>query len=162
MAIAERQVVGEVDAKLGRFGQGPWLLEPDRVEFCVAGLSCLIVRHPEFGSLLGFVGVPRGQAARVDLDRLDVHGGIDTVGPLDPLYGPPPAGQERHVWFGFVSGSLLDVVPWLQKIRPGIYEYEVANAQGAPGATTRAKYRDLQYMRRECERLARQIAKALG
>lgn len=143
------------EEKLAKFGEGPWLDEPDRVEFRVHGLPCLIRRHDELGTLCGYVAVPRthvlhGMQYREvnSLVRLRVHGGVNYSKPCedDVCHVPRPGEPDDVWWFGFHCSYGWDYCPvygpWLR--RDGGVE----------------DYRDLPYVRQHTERLALQLAAA--
>jgi len=113
-----------------------WDDEPNELEFEHAGLSCLILRHRTMGHLSGYVCVPKGHRLYGeighDLRDLDVHGGVTCCGYLKP----------GGLWcIGFDCAHPGDAIPWPEPYpeRPGVY-------------------RDIHYVRRECERLADQLA----
>ena len=129
--------------------RGPWDGEPDFVRFESHGLPCIVLRHPRSGHLCGYVAVPPGHPWHgVDFATLwredgcpNVHGGV--------TYAERCAGSVCHVakpgdpddvwWLGFDANHAWDVSP--------------RDASWGDG-----DYRDIGYMRRECERLAEQCA----
>lgn len=130
-----------------RWGEGPWLDEPDYVEWRLLGLPCLIVRHPEIGTLCGYVAVPPGHPLHgstmgsVELDDLAVHGGITYAGPCNghvchvPFEGEP----EDVLWLGFDAGHGGDYMPACAQVG-GIY-------------------RTLSYMIEQTNQLAQQLSR---
>ena len=137
---------------------GPWEEEPDKVQWEdeSTGMPCLIVRNIP-GALCGYVGVPPGHDLHgedyLDLDHATidvVHGGLTFAGPYrksnDPSRGIcliTEEGDEYNIWwFGFDCGHLYDLIPE--------YEYTFE----APAAI----YRDIGFVRREVERLAKRLA----
>ena len=146
------------DEKLKIYGQGPWVDEPDRVEFEAHGLPCLVVRHPELGSLCGYVAVPPGHPLHgvdyhvaTDLAPLSAHGGVNYSKPCtDEICHVPKPGEPDDVWwFGFHCSCGWDYVPymgaWLGERDP-FRKRDHGN------------YRNLNYVRIECEALASQLA----
>lgn len=145
------------DKKLELYGEGPWLDEPDRVEFRVHGLPCLIRRHTDLGFLCGYVAVPPGHPLHGtqcetanQLVRLRAHGAsVDYSKPCedDVCHVPRPGESDDVWWFGFHCGHGWDYTPgfgaWF-KTQPG----------------DRMDYRDIAYVRGEVERLALQLAAA--
>lgn len=134
--------------KLQRFGPGPWVTEPDRVEWTSHGFPCLITRGP-LGTLCGYVAVPPGHPLHGDGGaELDVHGGITYA---DTCHGEichvPADGESADVWwFGFdCAHASVDLIPQLQ--------HELSSL------TSSMIYRDVDYVRAECERLAAQLAR---
>jgi hypothetical protein len=120
-----------------QWGHGPWEAEPNEVVWNdeVTGLPCLIVRDT-FGYLSGFVGVQensRYHGMGAGEVFFSTHGGVAAAGrkSSDPL-------RRGLWWFGFDCAHHLDVVP------------------GLPGQS--GEYRDIDYVRTECSKLATQIA----
>ena len=130
---------------------GEWDGEPDKLFWTDAttGLPCLIVRS-RLGALCGYVAVDSTHRLyRTDYDRIDadidVHGGLTYS---DACQGaichvPEPGKSDDVWWFGFDCLHSGDVVP------------------GALfGIDRNARYRNVAYVRRECERLAAQLREA--
>jgi hypothetical protein len=127
---------------------GPWDGEPDRVEFRAHGFPCLIQRNGGMGNLCGYVGVPPGHPWREGGDPDDmmtVHGGITYTSKCSGVicHVPEPGESDDVVWFGFDCAHGGDVIP----------AYEVTVLPGD-------EYRTIEYVRRECERLAAQAKAA--
>lgn len=65
------------------WGPGPWMDEPDKIQWMDAGYPCLMVRN-RGGAWCGYVGVPRGHplygSARMPSGEPDVHGGLTYAG----------------------------------------------------------------------------------
>ena len=109
------------------WGDGPWLSEPDKVQFKDpdTGLDCLIVRN-RFGALCGYVGVPAGHPAHgKDYDDVDVsvHGGLTFSGHCQPAaHGHGALAHDREF---LASGA---------RVLPGadVDEWRVCHAP-APG-----------------------------
>lgn len=128
-----------VKPKRARWGEGPWNQEPDRDEFITAvGLPALLLRS-RTGAWCGYVGVPKDhEKYKADADDLDAHGGITFCGWRDQ---PEGTVSEEFWWFGFDCGHAWDISPQLGNM-------------GIPDA----KYRDIGYVRDECEKLAVQLS----
>jgi hypothetical protein len=146
------------------WGDGPWQAEPDKVQWRdeATGLPCLAKRgNPHFGNWCGYVGVPEAHPLfKTDGEGLVVHGGITFTGTCDD--GPeaetichiPEPGEPDHVWwFGFDCGHFRDFMPGLRAIEIG-RGYE-------PLPEPDVIYKDLGYVVRECEDLARQLIEAV-
>ena len=131
------------DKKRELFGPGPWVDEPDRVEWRAHGFVCLVRRSP-MGNLCGYVGVPpehpwHGKSFE-DIEAF-AHGSL--------TYAGPRADEPEHrYWVGFDAGHAFDLVPELAKLGGGLYE---------DGWST---YRDIEWMKAEVEQLAAQAAAA--
>jgi hypothetical protein len=134
--------------------EGPWLLEPDRVEWEHAGFPCLILRHDKMGHLCGYIAVPKGhiwhglpddsQPRPEGSPEPEIHGGV-TYGNAcdgDVCHKPKPGESEDVWWIGFDAAHAGDFSP------------------GA-GFGSAASYKDVKYMTRQCEHLAEQAAKAV-
>lgn len=129
--------------------EGPWMTEPDKVQFITAvGLPALIVRN-WMGALCGYVGVHPGHPCYEEgyhVPAVDVHGGLtysnhcQENGPI--CHVPAPGEPDDVWWFGFDCAHARDMIPGLSVGLLG---------QGAD------VYRDLRYVRAECEELARQL-----
>lgn len=154
-----------------RWGQGPWMTEPDRVEWRHKGVPCLIVRN-QMGALCGYAAVAPGHKLhKVPYSRcgrwkrrknkrecwkgycghspesvLDVHGGItfaDVCQPGTPICHIPQAGEPAEVWwFGFDCSHSGDHVPSM-----GEFWF----------MSGRETYKDVDYVKRETEELADQL-----
>jgi hypothetical protein len=137
----------------------PWDSEPDRVDFTHAGLPCLALRHPEWGSWCAYVAVPKGHPAygvdpcdsQVDVDA-NLNYGAACGGLICRV--PAPGEPDDVWWLGWDFAHIFDSTPgrdaflkshgieWPKFIFPGRTEV----------------YRDLPYVRGEIERVAEQLA----
>lgn len=142
--------------KREKFGEGPWVHEPNRHEWRHEGFPCLIVRNP-MGALCGYVGVSKGhpwfEKSYNDVDA-EAHGGL-TYGAFcaGHVCHVPAPGEEDHVyWLGFDASHAYDLSPGLRAIRDG-FGWTRAYETGET-------YRDLAYMMQQTEHLARQAKKA--
>lgn len=147
-------------------GVGPWDAEPDRVEFRTrAGLPAILRRSP-WGAWCGYVAVaPHHTLHGKDYDQLGendptVHGGLTYCGPCQTeeevegtsvekgkgngliCHVPAPGEPDDVWWFGFDCAHGGDFVPGLGRF----YEDD--------------EYRDLAYVKKETEKLARQLKRA--
>lgn len=139
---------------------GPWMTEPDRVQWKTkAGLPGLIVRT-ESGHLCGYVAVPpghplhgKGYNEAYDLaDNISVHGGLTYAAACAGAicHVPEPGEPDDVWWFGFDCAHLgdwrpVDMAPYLKDLRR------------MPGHDV---YRDVPYVTSEVESLAEQLAAA--
>lgn len=133
------------------WGDGPWQKEPDKIHWRddATGLHCLIVRS-HMGNLCGYVGVPRNHPAyKKDYDSIDVnvHGGLTyasrCAGNICHIVEP---GEDDDVWWlGFDCAHYMDYIP-------GMKSFSSIMRDGS--------YRDVSYVKSECERLAQQLAEA--
>lgn len=146
-------------AKLEQYGPGPWVDEPDRVEWRYKGLPCLITRAP-LGNLCGYVGVPPSHpwhGKDSDDVEADAHGGVTYANACQGhvCHIAQPGEPDDVYWVGFDCAHHLDAVPRLFKVSPGFYE-------GMPDHDylPRPVYRDVAYVRAEVEALAEQALEA--
>lgn len=156
--------------KVDRTGwsSGPWDGEPDRLSWKTeAGLPALIVRNSS-GALCGYVGLPAGTAVRDALDsgvfdyhleRYDdipgvesPHGGI-TYGSRcrgHICHVPEPGETDDVYWLGFDCGHAGDLVP-------GLLCHLTALGLPLDHHHALDVYRDVAYVRAECERFAAEL-----
>lgn len=151
--------------------RGEWDLEPDKVQWQdeATGLPCLIVRGPS-GALCGYVGVPVGHPWHgADYDSCgryspkpegyepdwypDVHGGLTYASgcnhPDDQARGichvPGDGEPDDTWWLGFDCAHAGDHCP----------KYSAYSTRWPDDA-----YRDIDYVRGECQKLAKQAIEA--
>lgn len=123
---------------------GPWMDEPDRLEWDHKGISCLILRV-HLGHLCGYVRVPKGHPYYGEgssyLDEDCVHGGITFSKEDDEI---------PDMWrIGFDCGHAWDLIPaFLKSPYSIIFDDE--------------QYRDISYVKAEVERLADQCKEAMN
>lgn len=139
------------------WGPGPWDGEPDRAEWrTTAGLHA-IAHRVDHGAWCGYVAVPPGHPMHGKSDgdsevyALEVHGGI-TYGAAcrTPICHVAPPGEPDDVWWlGFDCIHCDDFAPRLSPNRSAF----LYSGEGAGGT-----YRTLEYVREQCESLARQLA----
>jgi hypothetical protein len=139
------------------WGPGPWQDEPDKVVWIdpSTDLDCMIVRGPS-GALCGYVAVTGEHpwygkdynSLYGDDDRyVEVHGGLTFANECHGTICHVPAeGRSDDVWwFGFDCAHGGDICPAFESIYPHF---------------DRATYKDIGYVKRECEMLAHQLKEA--
>ena len=131
--------------KKDKWPRGPWHDEPDQVVWQdeETGLDCEILRTKDAGSLCGYVGIPEshpfhGRSTNILSDDLRCHGGV--------TFADRVKGKGDLWWIGFDCAHLYD-------LQPGYFDR-------APFRGDDAIYRTVEYVRCECEWLARQLASA--
>jgi len=142
-----------------KWENGPWMNEPDKAQWVAHGLDCLIVRGPS-GALCGYVGVPESHkyfdADYADVD-VEAHGGLtfgDRCRPHDEgehkgiCHIEEGAANKTVFWLGFDCAHSWDLVPGLSR------DYILLDDD--------VVYRDFYYVKRETERLARQLSSVEG
>ena len=170
--------VPEVKIDKSDWGDGPWMTEPDAVEWMHAGYACRILRHPVWGHLCGYVGVERthpyyGRAPR-DVD-LEAHHDVNYAakGKRGVVCHVPATGTSGDCalwWFGFDCGHSFDLAPGRRahereeaKRSPALAKLEERAQQldrECPGLAPR--YRPLAYVQRQTENLAEQLREKGG
>lgn len=149
----EKEKIQEHDELCQRFKatlpKGEWTDEPNRIEWRHKGLACLMVRHEHHYHWCGYVGVPPGHPAHgKDYDsvnvNVDVHGGLTYARACEELvcHVPEPGESENTWWLGFDCAHYEDLSP-----------FDLRN-----GPRPRATYRNVEYVKREVNRLADQLA----
>jgi hypothetical protein len=154
------------EEKVEALGPGPWIDEPDRLEFRHAGFACLVRRVPSNGIFCGYVALPPGHPwHELDLEAVEplvrVHGGATYLAPCSNELGvchvPQPGESDDVRWLGFDAGhGSMDRIPIFEReISPGYRELRLSPL------FANVTYRDLAFMRAEVERLAEQARDAL-
>lgn len=82
--------------------KGEWDNEPDKLEFEYRGIQCEIRRNPVFGSLCGYVLIPKGNPWIGKGESLSMHGG-------ETYYEDLEDGSEK---IGFDCGHYNDRMPY--------------------------------------------------
>jgi hypothetical protein len=140
---------------------GPWHEELDRYEWkSEHGFPCLMVRNKR-GHWCGYVGVTpnhpwHGKRSEWEspLSEIEVHGGVTyTEECAGQVCHVPDPGEPEHLWWiGFDCCHAWDYSPG-----------EVARDRRLGfnwGVDPDKRYRDADYVRRQCERMARQANEA--
>jgi hypothetical protein len=164
--FAEKQYTHRTEHDKRKWGEGPWVSEPDKIQWVdeKTGLDCLIHRNGS-GALCGYVGVQEGHPAfnkHYDQVDVDVHGGptySEFCQPsTDEAHGichVPYDGRPEHVWWiGFDCAHSGDLRPGLNKFNEKFYRDHPKFAH----LHDRDKYRDVAYVKAECARLAAQLS----
>jgi len=151
------------------WGDGPWQSEPDELAFSYGDVACRIVRNPRLGGLCGYVGVPPSHPwygkGYDELDaRTDVHGGLTFAGEFGE--GAAITGRDHQRGHGWTYATRTDDRLWwvgfdcmhAGDLTPALDAFERSKGfDPILGGT----YRELGYVRRAVEDLARQaIAQA--
>lgn len=109
---------------------GPWMDEPDRVEFQAYGLDCLLVRNHSMFQWCGYVGVSldhpnvkrlvkkklklsshEKEYLEDEEDDLEVHGGITYREECNHFICHITEKEDKLFWFGFDCAHFGDMVP---------------------------------------------------
>lgn len=148
---------------------GPWQVEPDKMYWVdiPTDLDCLILRHQDLGHLCGYVGIPRTHPYwqmsydEAELADIHVHGGLtyaaacsaDSHSEMEVCHVALPGREKALWWLGFDAAHGRDTIP-------GMMRLNIIYGLGFP--PTWATYKDLTYMQKECESLARQLFNQTG
>ena len=100
------------------WGDGPWMTEPDRVDFQHAGYACLLLRSNRGGFFCGYVGLDRAHPyyGRPYNDcAVEVHGGLTYSEKCSGAicHVPAPGMPDDVWWLGFDLGHAGDLCPGL-------------------------------------------------
>jgi hypothetical protein len=142
------QYVWTKEEKTEMWGEGSWTDEPDALQWLEEKTQqvCVIWRHVEFGSLNGYVGVPKEhpcyEMPLANVAMMDWPCGITYANPLDyfrEVFSFPTDEYLNYWYIGFDCMHAQDMVPGLP-IR-------------LPGAT----YKPYQYVRELTELLAQAL-----
>lgn len=148
------------DYKVDRRGwrAGPWDSEPDKLQWVdeTTGLDCLIVRN-HCGALCGYVGIQEGHpwyGKGYEDVTVEAHGGLTyaekCAGHI--CHVPEPGRPDNVWWLGFDCIHAGDFAPGLHR---NVARRSLGDLGGFDG-----EYRDVVYVRGECESLAKQAAEA--
>lgn len=156
------------EERIRAMGEGPWVDEPDHLEFRAHGLPCIVHRALHFGPdgrnqggghWRGYVGVPPGHpwhGKKLDqehCDEIDVHGGITYASLCHGhiCHVPAPGEPDDVWWLGFDASHHRDLQPATRQLLREIGHLDDFHRVDV--------YRNLEYMRGECEQLAAQAVR---
>lgn len=141
------------------FPKGIWLKEPDLCFWYFGGLPCLTVRDMSMGIWKGFVGIDSehplyeksiqdiiGLPQALDLFRA-AYGGLNGAGKLSPKY---QNYAQDYWWIGIETTQGSDLMPLLKLDQSDADMVKLLSNQ---------TYKDLHFIRRETNKLAKQLLK---
>lgn len=156
-----------VEEKREWWGEGPWLKEPDRIEFEHLGVSCLIVRmvieetmgHKFGGYFCGYCRIPEGHRFFDKLEEyidVSVHGGITFAdfGGHESIHG----FKQGEYWIGFDCAHSSDIIPSLKKVQKDFYLYNEFKKSFPDSSLLNPTYKEISFAIGECKDLASQIS----
>lgn len=133
---------------------GPWSDEPDRLEWKTAyGHHALILRNM-MGALCGYVAVPPGHRVHgkhYDEVNVYVHGGLTYANHCNGRICHDVEGEDNVWWLGFDCAHYCDFVPSYTEL---FKRYSISYVNDNSDIV----YRNIDYVRNECELLSAQIA----
>lgn len=149
------------------WGAGPWSNEPDKIEWKdkETGMDCIIRRNAQMGFLCGYVAVgpqhPYFEKEYDDID-IDVHGGLTYAAACDgdPDNGVchPSENGDHAWWFGFDCGHARDLTPGTRETVFNICNMMESSLFSGTDLTRECdQYRDVSYVKQQCEQLAKQL-----
>ena len=142
------------------WGPGPWQDEPDRFEWRHKGVPCLALRGP-WGAWCGYVAAEPGHPWHGHEPDAEVHGDVTFTGTCSGhiCHVPEPGEPDDVWWLGFDCAHAFDLQPgmgaYLRKV-DGMLPERFAGVDPFSDGT----YRDLAYVRAQCEQLADQLIAA--
>lgn len=133
---------------------GPWMREPDRVEFKFAGFDCLLQRSPMSYAWCGYVGLPKGHpyyGKSYNEDGIDVrvHGGLTYSEECRGAICHETDGEDILHWLGFDCCHYNDLAPGLYCRKDVPFEFMRKILSG--------QYKDLDYAMAQTKSLAEQL-----
>jgi hypothetical protein len=162
--------VPEVKIDKSAWGDGPWMTEPDRVQWEHAGYACLIVRHPNHGYLCAYVGIDRAHpfyGKNPLKENLPVDANLNYGACCNGLICHVPApGMPADVWWlGMDFAHAFDLAPALRAREramaariPRLAELEKRQQELESEAPfLREIYRTVAYATAQTEALAEQL-----
>jgi len=151
------------EQKKEMWGEGRWVDEPDYVEFEHNKAQCLIRRvycpegeNGEFifgGHLCGYVLLPENHPFRnkgMDVES-QVHQGITFNGYF--------LNDLENYYIGFDCGHMNDIIPSLQKLYKEINE-KIKWFGFVEDSFFKPTYKDIEYVKGECKKLADEVVAA--
>ncbi|MDJ0512785.1 MAG: hypothetical protein QNJ62_05010 [Methyloceanibacter sp.] len=133
------------------------------LKFSAHGLPCIAKRMPRLGHWCGYVGIPEehplfGKGYDEANRHIQAHGGL--------TFAEAHAAMEKTDglwWFGFDCAHSGDLVPGMDSmdfLESAIYDLasrsEAIDGMGGDGEEV---YRDINFVKAECESIAKQLAK---
>lgn len=137
------------------FPVGEWKSEPDICHWEYRGLSCLMLRDMKLGAWKGFVALKKGHVAfnksieqisgELWSDDVEVYGGIVSAGKLPARY---KEFNKDNWWIGFECMQGEDLLP--------LVKFDPTDPIFA-GIRNHQTYKNIHYVRRETNQLAKQL-----
>lgn len=150
-----------------QWGPGPWMDEPDRIDWHYKGLPCKIQRNPQIGNLCGYVGVAPGHPwFRMPHHEIpaEVHGSLSygqTCEENPHICHVPQPGEPDHVyWIGFDCAHGFDFTPSRSDTR--FFNQDPLYVEALKLLRSHESYKTVAYVRSEVEQLADQVINAQG
>ncbi|PNX48695.1 MAG: hypothetical protein BV459_01855 [Thermoplasmata archaeon M11B2D] len=132
-----------------------WEKEPSVAKFIdkQTGFRCMILRNPTLKHLCGYVAVDAKSplcgieySANIFRD-IDVHGGLTFAGKITI-----ECSNDNLYWFGFDAAHVGDITPF-------IYEHSLTSSDYV--IQKGCEYRNMEYMEKQCKKLAKQLKEIL-
>lgn len=175
--MTEINFLKEFSEDKSNWPDGPWKDEPDRLEWIdeESGYTCLILRNLRFGgTLCGYVELPRGHpyydknfsCPEKDTPEIEVHGGVTYHGTLSNIE------KNDKMYVGFDCCHYLDYSPYehtklffecLKKRNPKGQYFLDEFKKDNPFFFEKDRrelgwiYKNINYVKEECARLAKQL-----
>jgi len=124
--------------------------EPNNEIFKYKGFKCMIKRHPDFLSLNGYVGLPKGHKfygkGYDDIGQeIDCHGGLTFTGHWDD--------DPELWWIGFDCAHAWDMTPGIEMRLPLDMQMKISDID------KNVTYKNIEYVRNECKSIVDQLLK---
>lgn len=148
------------------WGEGPWQIEGDRIEWRHKGVPCLMVRNLS-GVWCGYAAITKDHPAfgkGYDDVNVNVHGGLSYASKcIGHICHIPKLGEDGDVWWlGFDCAHFRDLQPGYEAQMDSFRQFSVDMRNGLekPGGFNHT-YRDVAYVTEEVNGLADQLIKML-
>jgi hypothetical protein len=162
----------EKSKKIEKWGEGPWIEEPDGVEWKYKGIQCFVKRN-DFGALNGYCFVPKGHPFDQPMEThecfgnkfsnmkgcfelpIDVHGGI--------TFGERTIDDRAVI--GFDCSHSMDIAPGMEnsmKEAQRLLHEKIPNLPKLSSKILERSYKDIQFVMGETERMVDQMLEYKG
>lgn len=153
---------------MGKQGEKkPWDGEPDYERFSHAGLECIVIRMGQKRYLCGYVVIPEDHPLHGvdytetehddDLPTIDVHGGVTYSGGVI-ADGAEYGDESLGFCWGFDCAHAGDYSEGVNIARYILGDVHGDMPFGHCGENRYGVYRDFEFVRTECRKMADQIA----
>jgi len=151
---------------------GPWIDEPDRVEFKAHGLDCLLIRQPDLFHWCGYVGVLKDHPSygkNYDDMDINIHGGLTYAEECGGHVCHFTENEDKAFWFGFDCAHFQDLSPGMEMHRKVIEQtpnspkeikeihQKLQELKNLSSYEFENSYRDLNYVKEQTIQLALQL-----
>ena len=154
-------------------GVWKWEIEGNVDKFHIGSFKCMVLRHPEFGHLNGYVGC-QSEDIRAVVESQFVHGGWT----FDSTRNPDTGEESGLYWLGFDCAHSCDFLPDFktnlersmsqlpeeerEKIEALFHALDQMTANFGGGMHQPENYKTMEFVKEEIERVVAQTKKTLA